>query len=148
MLTKLLETACAQTLTASEYEVIIVDNASTDNTRSLVESFSQRYTHVRYILEERLGASHARNRGWRDAKGQYIAFTDDDCRLPQDWLAKAKKIVIERSLDIFGGPYYSCFETTKPRWFRNTYCSLVHFEKTKKLNTNRHQPKELVSLTQ
>lgn len=64
------------------YEVIVVDNRSTDRTASLVQRFP-----VRYVLEDRVQGSYAaRNRGVREASGELLAFTDADCVASPDWI--------------------------------------------------------------
>ena len=62
-----LRTLCHQSLDASEYEVVIVDNNSTDNTPEIVEEFCRRFPNVRSCFEPQLGLSQARNRGWQAA---------------------------------------------------------------------------------
>jgi glycosyltransferase involved in cell wall biosynthesis len=63
MLLTALEFLCLQTIDVSVYEVIVVDNNSTDNTNIVVDEFCR---------ESNQGLSHARNRGWREARGQYM----------------------------------------------------------------------------
>jgi len=105
LLADVLETICKQSLTAPGYEIIVVDNDSEDDTRRVTEAVSHRYSNVRYILEPRCGLSHARNRGLREANGQYVAFMDDDCKAPTHWLAVAKEIIDRVKPAVFGGPY-------------------------------------------
>ena len=63
-------------------EIIVVDNAPTsDATRRVVESFPE----VRYVLEERPGLDRARNRGLAEARGDVVAFTDDDAVVDPSW---------------------------------------------------------------
>src|SRR5262245_32415256 len=57
-----------QSLDASLYEVLVVDNNSTDPTRDVVERASRERPNVRYLRETRQGLSHARNLGWREAR--------------------------------------------------------------------------------
>jgi GT2 family glycosyltransferase len=67
----------------SEHEVIVVDNAPTDDaTRDVAERFG-----VRYLREDRPGLDWARNRGIAEARHDIIAFTDDDVRPDREWLA-------------------------------------------------------------
>lgn len=70
-----------------EWEVLVVDNNSTDQTREVVESFCLRYQgRFRYIFELQQGLSFARNAGVREARGQILAFTDDDVIVDPKWL--------------------------------------------------------------
>ena len=60
-------------------EILVVDNASTDNTKRIVEVASKRSSiPIRYIFENRKGVAQARNRGIKESYGNWIAFFDDD----------------------------------------------------------------------
>ena len=124
LLANALRSVCEQSLGSDEYEVIVVDNNSTDHTREVVERFVGAYPNVRYCLETQVGLSHARNRGWQEAKGEYVAYTDDDCEVPPEWLAVAKEIVGERSPVVFGGPYQAFYMSQKPPWYKDSYGSM------------------------
>jgi glucosyl-dolichyl phosphate glucuronosyltransferase len=70
-----------------EWEVIVVDNNSSDGTRNVIEAFCQQDPdHFRYLLESQQGLSYARNAGIRAARGCVIAFTDDDVVVEPTWL--------------------------------------------------------------
>lgn len=137
LLADALQTLCEQSLDSSEYEVIVVDNDSTDHTRSVVEKFRYKCSNIRYCLETKIGLSHARNRGWLEAQGEYVAYTDDDCKLPPQWLMLAKEIIAQKSPAVFGGPYFPFYDAPKPHWFKDSYrsrsfgdeaCFLSHHE--------------------
>jgi len=64
------------------YEVVLVDDGSTDRTPEIAKSFPS----VRYLRQTNQGLSAARNAGIRAATGEIVAFTDDDCRADEDWL--------------------------------------------------------------
>lgn len=138
LLSDALRTACKQALDMSEYEVLVVDNNSTDDTLEVVDAFHRCFSNVRYCSESKQGLSHARNRGWREAKGDYVAYSDDDCKLPEQWLEVAKEIIEEVSPDVFGGPYYSFRTTPKPRWFKDTYGSHELDKKARTLQENEY----------
>ncbi len=72
-----------QALNYPDYEVILVDDGSTDRTPEI----GRRFPNVRYIRHEKnMGLSSARNTGINAAEGEVIAFTDSDCRADEDWL--------------------------------------------------------------
>ncbi len=123
LLAALLETVCRQTSAPSAYEVIVVDNNSTDETAAICATLAQCYPNVRCIVERQQGLSHARNRGWQAAQGDYVAYIDDDCTVPPDWLAVAREIVQTSVPDVFGGPYFAFYQSPKPAWFDDSYGS-------------------------
>lgn len=85
----LLEALSSQTLHRDEYEVIIVDNGTTDGTQQFLSTVEG----IRVIRREvSNGPAEARDEGWRSARGQLIAFTDDDCRPEPAWLEEALKV--------------------------------------------------------
>ena len=70
-----------------EWEVLVVDNNSTDRTRAVVEDFCHRYpAHFRYLFEPQQGKSYALNAGIREAQGEVLAFMDDDVTVEPTWL--------------------------------------------------------------
>jgi glycosyltransferase involved in cell wall biosynthesis len=121
LLAAALETVCNQTLPNDRFEVIVVDNSSTDNTREVVDRYEKRMPNLRYCFEERLGISYARNRGWREACGEYIGYLDDDGLSPPDWLTIACEIIQLHAPDLFGGPFFPSYDEPKPGWFKDIY---------------------------
>jgi glycosyltransferase involved in cell wall biosynthesis len=79
-----------QTLDPLLYEIIVVDDGQTEDTRALVENLAaatQGRPRLRYLRPEGTrGPAAARNRGWRAAMGEVVAFTDDDTQPHEDWL--------------------------------------------------------------
>jgi len=103
-----------------EWELIVVDNNSTDDTRQVVESFTARLP-VRYVFEPNQGLSYARNRAVSEAKGEYILWTDDDVLVSHNWL-EAYMCAFQRYPDgaFFGGPVEAWFEGQPPEWLVRT----------------------------
>lgn len=82
------------------FEVLVVDNASTDPTPELLERYADR---VRVLHEPIPGRSHARNAGVRHARGDVIAFTDADCRVDRNWLTEIVPAVRDEGVGMAGG---------------------------------------------
>jgi len=78
-----LDSLLAQTLPKEKFEVIVVDDGSTDTTSKIARRFD-----VRYLFQKNMGPATARNTGARNALGQFILFTDADCAPAPDWLAE------------------------------------------------------------
>jgi glucosyl-dolichyl phosphate glucuronosyltransferase len=112
-----------QTLDAARYEVIVVDNDSTDSTAAVTQDFCLRFPNVRYSLETQLGLSHARNRGRHEARGEYVGYMDDDCKAPPEWLEIAGEVIEQKAPAIFGGPNYPFYNSPKPRWYKDVYAT-------------------------
>ncbi len=84
-------------------ELLVVDNASTDDTTSVIDASTSGNVQLRYILEPRIGQSRARNRGLAEARGQAILFTDDDVRVPMGWMEAMCKPILSRQADAVAG---------------------------------------------
>ncbi|MBN2491838.1 MAG: glycosyltransferase family 2 protein [Planctomycetes bacterium] len=84
-------------------EILVVDNGSTDATREVVERWSA-VRPIRYILEPALGVARARNAGSRAARGEILAFLDDDAVPTAGWLAALEHAFLKsRTIGIVGG---------------------------------------------
>ena len=88
--------------TARDWELVIVDNGSTDGTSEYLASIDQKQfnrVHVTTTFEPKRGLAAARNRGWRTANGGIVAFTDDDCYVSKDYVDSVIQ-VFEEDLSI------------------------------------------------
>lgn len=103
-----------------DYEVIVVDNNSKDQTKEVVESFKYKFCkRLQYIFEPKQGLSFARNRGIREANGEIVAFTDDDCIVDKFWLENINKVFKTKEIDLVGGKVIPSFFEDPPKWLRN-----------------------------
>jgi glucosyl-dolichyl phosphate glucuronosyltransferase len=130
--------ALAQDFPKSEYELLIVDNSSTDLTCAMAQEFCQAYPNIRYVLENKVGLSHARNRGWQEAAGEYVAYIDDDCKVPPTWLLAASKVIEQVHPVAFGGPSYAFYNSQKPAWFKDEYGSHVQGQEMRPLKAREY----------
>ena len=85
------------------YEVVLVDDGSTDDTREI----AARYPHVRYVHQTNHGLSHARNHGAAVAKGEIFAYTDSDCMADSEWLYYLVHTLLRGDYAGVGGPNVS-----------------------------------------
>lgn len=104
----------------SKYELLLVDNNSTDGTKMLCEKFSEKYKQVdfSYILETRQGLSFARNRGIAEAKFKYLVFLDDDSFVSVDYLKNLDSCLSQHpDAMAWGGKIDPVFESGAcPNW--------------------------------
>lgn len=114
-----------QTLDQNLYELLVVDNNSSDETISQVGSFQHKFSHlkIRLIKELKQGLGYARNNGLVSSKGEYVAFMDDDAMADRCWLEKAVKIMEDSKLKPMaaGGVILPFYEEKKPDWFKDSY---------------------------
>ncbi|OHA02013.1 MAG: hypothetical protein A3C11_00015 [Candidatus Sungbacteria bacterium RIFCSPHIGHO2_02_FULL_49_12] len=83
-----LKGAANQTIPPDRYEIIVIDDGSTDNTKEKILEFARRQPRhtIRYFHQQNSGPAKARNLGIKEARGEVIFFTDDDSRVPPDWI--------------------------------------------------------------
>ncbi len=100
------------------YEIIVVDNNSTDSTRAVVESFIARGRgKVSYLFEPRQGVAYGRNTGILAAKAPIVAFTDDDVTVAPDWIKTLKQALdAHPDADCVGGPVLPRWSRSLPSW--------------------------------
>lgn len=104
-----------------EWELLVVDNNSTDDTQLVLQDFMSRLP-LRCVTELRPGVSNARNTAVAQARGAYMLCTDDDVLVDRHWL-EAYVEAFERHSDavVFGGPILPWFEGEPPQWLRAVF---------------------------
>ncbi|MEH2259377.1 hormogonium polysaccharide biosynthesis glycosyltransferase HpsE [Nostoc sp.] len=129
-LPKILDKLLAQTgVEQFSWEIIIVDNNSSDNTYEIIQNYQKIYNgncHLRYFLEPEQGAAFARLRAVREAKGQLIAFLDDDNLPAPDWLSEAYTFGLEHpQAGAWSGQIHGSFEVKPPENFERIQAFLA-----------------------
>ncbi|MDY6838321.1 MAG: glycosyltransferase [Thermodesulfobacteriota bacterium] len=117
-LSKAIGSLTQQTLDKSLYEIIIVDNCSTDSTKDVVTGHCSDAIRPRYIYESALGLSRARNTGLEAANGQYVAYLDDDAIACRNWLEKIVNLFdsTQPKLGCVCGKVEPIWEAPRPPW--------------------------------
>jgi glycosyltransferase involved in cell wall biosynthesis len=117
-----LSALAAQDAHGLSWEIVVVDNASTDDTRTVVESFAARSpVPVRYELETELGHSRSLNRGIAASTGAVVAFTDDDARPESDWLRQVHDGLAMHDAGWGFGRVLPEWEGATPPWFSERF---------------------------
>jgi glycosyltransferase involved in cell wall biosynthesis len=120
-----LESLCRQSLSPERYEILVVDNASTDATRDVVEEARSTYPQhrIRYLYEAVPGLAVARNAGLAQAVAPLVAYLDDDAKAPPDWLERALSLpkILDSMPICIGGPIAPFYTSPVPAWFRDRY---------------------------
>lgn len=100
-----------------EWEVVIVDNNSTDDTPQSVTSLQNQFSvPIRYAFEKRQGLSYARNRGVVETSGTYFAFIDDDILVSPNWLDAIHTSFLKNDADAVGGRIHLDKSIMLPSW--------------------------------
>jgi glycosyltransferase involved in cell wall biosynthesis len=99
------------------WDLVVVDNNSTDGTKAVIEAFRARVqVPTTYTFEARQGINHARNTGVSAATGELLVFTDDDCRPAPTWLQDVMEAIRRWNADGVGGRILPQWSAPPPPW--------------------------------
>ena len=106
--------------TSDRWELIVVDNNSSDNTRAVVRKAQEWFpVPLHYCFEPEQGRCAALNAGIRNSSGQIIVTTDDDIRVEKDWLDRAAEGLARLRCDYVGGRVLPLWSAPRPAWLPN-----------------------------
>lgn len=109
-----------------KWEVLIVDNGSTDATRDIVGQFIRDgYSRFRYLYEPSPGKTYALNTGIYEAHGEILAFTDDDAIVEPNWLAAIIAAFQRHSADGIGGKVLPIWQAKRPTWLSDSFLNVL-----------------------
>lgn len=112
-----LDNLLESTLGQDKYELLVIDNNSSDNTQFVVANYKEKFKNLKYIFEKQQGLSYARNRALREAWGDYILYLDDDALINEQGLENLLRFLKENhKTTILGGKCNIRYEIEKPEW--------------------------------
>ncbi|MCZ7623552.1 MAG: glycosyltransferase family 2 protein [Candidatus Kuenenia sp.] len=121
-LTSAIQSFAEQDFPSSQYEIIVVDNGSTDNTGEITERAALlNKNNIRYIYEPEPGLLSGRHRGMSEAKGEILVFVDDDIEAVNGWLSAIMAELKDESVHMVGGPSLHMYEVDPPQWVEKYY---------------------------
>jgi glucosyl-dolichyl phosphate glucuronosyltransferase len=110
----------AKLTVAGDWELLVVDNKSTDHTRAVVEEEGRSFpAPLQYLFEPEQGRYAALNTGIRAAKGQIVATSDDDARVEPGGLTRAAAGLDALGCDYVGGKVLPIWKGARPAWLPN-----------------------------
>lgn len=121
---------------SKNYELLIIDNNSADNTKNLSTEYINKYPSIKihYYFEPEVGLSHARNRAIKESHGEYIAYIDSDGIAYPDWIHQIIKFTHKYPhICAFGGPSYRYTDMPIPGWVPSDYGTVYLGEKEKEI---------------
>jgi len=116
------------------WEVIVVDNASTDETSQIALTLWSDYSDapLRVVSEPRVGLMNARISGFREANYEFVSFVDDDNWVCEDWVVNVYKIMREHpEIGACGGRSEAVFDIEPPDWYHQYHGSIAVGEQSK-----------------
>lgn len=140
-----LESFIPQTLPYSEFEVILVNNNSPDNTDTLCKKFIASHPEIQitYVIETNQGHTYARNRGIKESKGDLLAFIDDDAFVRPEYCENIISFFKNSpSVDVIGGKIIPIYESgSEPKWMTPYLLTLMaaqdYGDETKEFNSKK-----------
>ena len=117
-LVRTLESVAKQDYDKNEWECVVVNNNSTDDTAARVATFIEEHSdlNIRLVEESQQGLSFARNRGIAESKGQFVAFIDDDETINEGFVSAYIDIFHNHGAFVAAGKLKVCYDSKRPKW--------------------------------
>ena len=122
-LERCIEALTNQSVSEDRFNILIVDNDSTDSTPDLIAAYIEASSNIGTVCERRVGLSHARNAGYERSSSEWVAYLDDDGIPHSDWAEKLLLRIETGEFDGIGGYYQPYFDNSPPAWYLSRYNS-------------------------
>ena len=121
LLDKTLRSISAQTFSPDLFEVIIVDNGSTDETSSIANRYRGILKNLKYFYEARPGLHEGRHCGFRESAGSILTYADDDIEAFPTWLEGVYESFLQEDVGLVGGKDMPLYEEPPPDWINDLW---------------------------
>jgi len=122
-----LKSIAIQTFPADEFEVIVVDNGSTDSTKQIVETFYTNVKNIRYFYDETPGLHVGRHRGLKEAQSEILVYADDDIDAFPTWLEGVWESFQDSDIALVGGKNLPKWESEPPYWIYEMWMDINQY---------------------
>ncbi|MDD2336795.1 MAG: glycosyltransferase [Geobacteraceae bacterium] len=119
LLSVALKSLLPQTYPQDLFEVLVLDNASTDDTPSVSKFYQGKFNNFRYIRTNEPGLHVGRNAGLKHAKGNILVYADDDIKAIDTWLEGVAESFLDNNVALVTGKILPEFETQPPSWVQD-----------------------------
>jgi len=116
-----LQSLQSQTFSLDRYEVLVIDNGSTDATKKVIESFQQSIGNIRYFFDATPGLHVGRHVGLREAKEDILVYADDDIEATPTWLEGIAESFQDQEVVLVGGKNLPKYEVAPPDWIEKMW---------------------------
>jgi glucosyl-dolichyl phosphate glucuronosyltransferase len=121
LLRETLDSIINQDLNKSEYEVIIINNGSTDDTENVIKNFKKKSSNISSHIQLKQGLHEGRNLGYKVSKGDVLVYCDDDIEAFPTWLSSIKESFEDNQVALVGGNNIPKFVIDPPLWLKKEW---------------------------
>lgn len=129
MLNLCLKSLIRQVVPLGSFDIMVVDNNSSDGTRGLVAEFVDLLPNIKYVFEQNQGLAYARNRALTEAATEWVVYLDDDAIVQPEWMQTIEGVIDMDVFDAFGGVYLPWhYFRERPNWFDDRWATNKHVQ--------------------
>lgn len=121
ILDECLKALTKQSISSDQFEVIIVNNNSSDHTAEVAQKYIAENSNFRLVTELKQGLSNARNLGFAVANAEWVGYIDDDAKARPNYIERIFEVIEKWDFDCFGGIDVPWYKNEKPFWYKDSY---------------------------